>query len=99
MAEMTYDESLAYLDDLYRWFKRNREALIKGHHGESVLIHDNRALGYYPDFDAAVDAAEEMGLEDGSYLAHDCLYEDEDYLLFLPFGARPRSAEGRLCAV
>jgi hypothetical protein len=77
----------------YQWFKENRDTIIKDHYRENVLIHDKKVVGYYPNLDASADAADTMGFEPGTYTCQDCLPVDEDYVLFLPFGARPWEVE------
>ena len=70
---------------LYKWFNENRNGIIADHHGESVLLKDNKVLGYYSDTKTAISAALEMGLQMGDFLAQDCLALDEGLTLHVGF--------------
>ncbi len=39
------------LDDLYKWFDMNRDEIVKGHEGASVLLKDDAVISYFPNDD------------------------------------------------
>jgi hypothetical protein len=69
---------MANLDALFGWFDENRDTIIHDHYGERVLIKDNAVIGYYPDIDAALVAANKRDLELGNFLVQRCLTQEED---------------------
>ena len=69
---------MADLNDLYKWFNENRESIIAGHSGECVLLKENTAIGYYPNADAALAAAEKKGFSMGDFLIQDCVSDEEE---------------------
>ena len=70
------------LDELYKWFDENREAIIANHHNESVLLKDKAVIGYYPDNDSALADAEKKGFIIGEFLIQDCISNEEEIMLF-----------------
>jgi hypothetical protein len=69
---------MANLDALFDWFDENRDTIIHDHYGERVLIKDNTVIGYYPDIDAALSAANKSDLKLGNFLVQRCLTQEED---------------------
>jgi hypothetical protein len=67
---------------LYQWFNENRTGIINGHLEECVLIKDNAVIGYYPNTDAALAAAQKTGFSMGSFLIQDCITKDEDVMMY-----------------
>jgi hypothetical protein len=82
MAEMTDDKKFAKakarVDDEFAWFDANRDAIIKGHHGQKALIRDHKVLGYYPNGQTACEAAWGQGIEDGDFAVQACITMDEE---------------------
>jgi len=70
------------LDDLYKWFDENRDSIITNHLNESVLIKDKSVIGYYPNTEAALTAAQEKGFILGEILIQKCITDDEEIMLF-----------------
>jgi len=70
------------LDDLYKWFDENRDSIIANHLNECVLIKDNSVIGYYPNTDAALSAAQENGFSMGDFLIQDCISDEEDTMMY-----------------
>jgi len=70
------------LDDLYKWFDENRETIIADHLNECVLLKDNSVIGYYPNNEAALSAAQKNGLKMGEFLIQDCITDEEEIMLY-----------------
>jgi len=70
------------LDDLYIWFDENRKSIIAGHLNECVLLKDKSVIGYYPDTETALSAAQEKGFNLGEFLIQDCITDEEELMLF-----------------
>jgi len=70
------------LDDLYIWFDENRKVIIAGHLNECVLLKDKSVIGYYPDTETALSAAQEKGFNLGEFLIQDCITDEEELMLF-----------------
>jgi len=70
------------LDDLYRWFDKNRDSIIVDHLKECVLLKDNAVVGYYPDTDTALSAAQNSGFTMGDFLIQDCVTDEEDTMMY-----------------
>ena len=70
------------LDDLYIWFDENRKTIITGHLNECVLLKDKSVIGYYPDTETALSAAQEKGFNMGEFLIQDCITDEEELMLF-----------------
>ena len=70
------------LDDLYIWFDENRKAIIADHLNECVLLKDKSVIGYYPDTETALLAAQEKGFSLGEFLIQDCITDEEELMLF-----------------
>jgi len=61
------------LGDLYKWFDENRDTIIANHSNECVLLKDNFVIGYYPDTESALSAAQDKGFAMGEFLIQDCI--------------------------
>jgi len=70
------------LDDLYKWFDENRETIIADHSGECVLLKDSSIIGYYPNTEAALSAAQKNGFSMGDFLVQDCITDEEDTMVY-----------------
>ena len=70
------------LDDLYKWFDEKRETIIVDHLNECVLLKDNSVIGYYPDADTALSAAQQNGFKMGEFLIQDCITDEEEIMLY-----------------
>jgi hypothetical protein len=70
------------LDDLYKWFDENRDPIITNHLNECVLLKDRSVIGYYPNTDAALSAAEKKGFIIGEFLIQDCITDEEEIMLY-----------------
>ena len=70
------------LDDLYKWFDEKRETIITDHLNECVLLKDNSVIGYYPNTDAALSAAQKNGFKMGEFLIQDCITDEEEIMLY-----------------
>ena len=70
------------LKDLYKWFNENREKIISNHINECVLIKDKAVIGYFPDTDAALSAAEKNRFIIGEFLIQDCITADEESMTY-----------------
>jgi len=70
------------LDNLYIWFDENRKTIITGHLNECVLLKDKSVIGYYPDTETALSAAQEKGFNLGEFLIQDCITDEEELMLF-----------------
>lgn len=73
---------MANLNDLYKWFDENRSAIIDSHLNECVLIKDNSVIGYFPNTDAALLAAQKNGFSIGDFLIQDCITDEEDTMMY-----------------
>jgi len=70
------------LKELYKWFDRNRDTIIASHINECVLLKDNTVIGYYPDTDAALSAAQKNGFTMGEFLVQDCITAEEESMTY-----------------
>jgi len=70
------------LDDLYKWFDENRDFIIADHPNECVLLKDNSVMGYFPNTEAALSAAQKNGFSMGDFLIQDCTTEEEDTMMY-----------------
>lgn len=70
------------LDDLYRWFDENRDAIISGHEGERVLLKDNAVVSYFRDDHNALEHAQKSGLAMGEFLIQECVSKDEESMYY-----------------
>ena len=73
---------MANLDDLYKWFDENRDSIIANHSNECVLLKDNSVIGYYPNTEAALSAAQEKGFTIGDFLIQDCITDEDDTMMY-----------------
>ena len=70
------------LDDLYKWFDKNRASIIANHINECVLLKDKSVIGYYPDNESALADAENKGFAMGEFLIQDCITDEDEIMLF-----------------
>jgi len=70
------------LVDLYKWFDENRDTIIANHLNECVLLKDNTVIGYYPNTEAALSAAQKKGFELGEFLIQDCITNEEETMIY-----------------
>ena len=70
------------LVDLYKWFDENRDTIINNHLNECVLLKDNTVIGYYPNTEAALSAAQKKGFELGEFLIQDCITNEEETMIY-----------------
>jgi len=70
------------LDDLYKWFDENRVSIIANHLNECVLLKNKSVIGYYPNTEAALSAAEKKGVVIGEFLIQDCITDEEEMMLY-----------------
>ncbi|MCL2187118.1 MAG: hypothetical protein FWB86_14905 [Treponema sp.] len=70
------------LDDLYKWFDENREAIIKGHEGESVLLKEKTVISYFHDDSEALEYAQEAGFLAGEFLIQECISKEEECMYY-----------------
>ena len=70
------------LVDLYKWFNENRDTIIANHDDECVLLNDYSVIGYYPNTDAALQAAQKFGLIMGEFLIQHCVTEEDDTMIY-----------------
>jgi hypothetical protein len=66
------------LKENFSYFMENRDKIVSGHIGESVLIYDEAIIGYFPsDVSAYQEAIKQFA--PGSFLIQKCLAEKESY--------------------
>jgi hypothetical protein len=70
------------LSDLYKWFDENRDSIITNHLNECVLLKDNAVIGYYPNTDAALSAAQKNGFVIGEFLIQDCITAEDEIMIY-----------------
>jgi len=70
------------LVDLYKWFDENRDSIIKNHLNECVLLKNNAVIGYYPNTEAALSAAQKNGFIMGEFLIQDCITNEEETMIY-----------------
>jgi len=68
--------------DLYKWFDENRDAIIANHLNECVLLKDNTVVGYYPNTETALLAAQKKGFVMGEFLIQDCITNEEETIIY-----------------
>ena len=73
---------MANLEDLYRWFDKNRDSIITNHSDECVLLKDSSVIGYYPNVEAALSAAQKNGYIMGDFLIQDCITKEEETMTY-----------------
>jgi hypothetical protein len=62
----------------YRWFDRNRDEIIAGHHGEQVVISGHKVVGYFKDNEAAHEYVWANNMKPGNYAIQDCVTREEE---------------------
>jgi hypothetical protein len=73
---------MANLDNLYKWFDKNRGGIIKGHEGEYVLLKSNAVISYFQDDNAALEYAQKSGFPMGSFLIQECISKEEECMYY-----------------
>ena len=73
---------MADLNGLYKWFDENRESIISNHSGECTLLKGNSVIGYYPNTDTALSAAEKLGFSMGDFLIQNCVSDEEESMTY-----------------
>jgi hypothetical protein len=73
---------MANLDDLYKWFDKNRDMIIKGHEGDSVLLRDNNVISYFHNDEKALEHAHKLGFTMGEFLVQECISKDEESMYY-----------------
>jgi len=73
---------MSNLDDLYKWFDEHRDAIIRGHKGEYVLLKGNAAEKYFHDEDKALDYAKYSGYSMGDFLIQECISKEEECMYY-----------------
>jgi len=76
------EKRMVNLTNLYKWFDENRSSIIADHSNECVLLKDNAVIGYYPNTDAALFAAEKNGFVLGEFLVQDCISAEEEVMTY-----------------
>ena len=59
-------------------FRKNQKELAKKHHGERVLIHDERVIGFFKSDSEAYSTAIGNGFKEGDFLVRECLSPEEE---------------------
>lgn len=71
---------MTQIDD-FKWFEANREAIIKDHIGQSVVIRNAQILGYFPTDRKALDAMKNEPV--GSYIIQRCFPQEQcDFIYY-----------------
>jgi hypothetical protein len=70
------------LVELYKWFDENRNSIIDGHLNECVLLKANSVIGYYPNTDAALSAAQKNSFLMGEFLIQDCITGEDETVIY-----------------
>jgi len=70
------------LDNLYKWFDENRDAIINGHEGEHVLLRDNSVISYFHNDNTALEYARKSGFSMGDFLIQECISKDEECMYY-----------------
>ena len=73
---------MSNLVNLYKWFNENRDAIITNHEEECVLLKDNSVIGYYPNTEIALSAAQKNGFSIGDFLVQHCNTEEDDTMIY-----------------
>ena len=68
--------------DLYKWFDENRDTIIANHLNECVLLKNNTVVGYYPNTETALSAAQKKGFVMGEFLIQDCITNEEETIIY-----------------
>ena len=70
------------LDDLYKWFDENRNAIVEGHEEERVLLKNNTVISYFIDDDKALEYAQRSGYAIGEFLIQECISKDDESMYY-----------------
>lgn len=66
------------LENQIEFFRKIQKRLAREHHGELVLIHGERVIGFFNSDSEAYGAAIKNGFEDGDFLVRQCLNPEEE---------------------
>ena len=69
------------MDDLarnYDWFDKNREAIIKGHHSQYVLIKDEAVVNYFNSEQEGIKYVNDNKIPFGTFALQQCLTQQEE---------------------
>ena len=67
--------------ETWKWFKINRDNIVKGHEGQYSLLYDNSLIGYYKNEEAAILDAITHGMKVGDFLVQPCIEHPEPILV------------------
>jgi hypothetical protein len=70
------------LDDLYKWFDKNRDNINKGHEGDHVLLKNNSVIAYFSEESEALEYARKSGYKMGEFLIQECVSKDEECMYY-----------------
>ena len=70
------------LDDLYKWFDKNRNIIINGHEGALVLLKNNSVIAYFNEEGEALEYARKSGYKMGEFLIQECVSKDEECMYY-----------------
>jgi len=70
------------LDDLYRWFDGNRDAIIEGHEEESALLRKDAVISYFHNDNDALEYAQNAGFSMGEFLIQECIPKDAETMYY-----------------
>ena len=73
---------MSNLDDLYKWFDKNRSSIIKGHEGEHVLLKDAAVISYFQSERSALEHAKKSGFFMGDFLIQECISKEEECMYY-----------------
>jgi hypothetical protein len=74
--------TMVNLDDLYLWFDRNRDSVIKGHYGEHVLLKDNAVIAYFSNENEALESAQKADFSMGEFLIQECVSKEKESMYY-----------------
>ena len=68
------------INEDYQWFKENRDLIIQGHEGSSVVIKNKHVIAY---FDNDQDALNSMlNEQSGSYIIQKCIPQEDSDMFY-----------------
>ena len=73
---------MANLDELYKWFDKNRDTIINGHHDEFVLLKDDSVVSYFIDENGALEFAKKAGFSMGDFLIQECIPKEKECMYY-----------------
>lgn len=66
--------------ECFDWYLANRDSVVSGHIGKSVVIRDNTVLAYYDSDRDAIDAMKSEPA--GSFIIQRCLPDEQSNLIY-----------------